>query len=98
MPSYSVCVLLGVLSLGMQSLSAVVLVIQDRLRAGPPSWGVSALSSILCGYCATGGGSRGGGGVLRPLGTTVLWGDSPRKGRAAHGPLHPAVRIPLGTC
>ena len=51
----------------------------------------------MCGYCAIGGGSRGGG-VFGPLGTTVPWGDSPREGRAAHGPLHPAVRIPLGFC
>ena len=43
------------------------------------------------------GGSRGGG-VLEPLGTTVPWGDSPREGRAAHGPLHPAVKSPLGIC
>ena len=28
----------------------------------------------------------------------VPWGDSPREGRAAHGPLHPAVLIPLGCC
>ena len=52
---------------------------------------------MMCGYCATGGGSRGGG-VFGPLGTTVPWGDSPREGRAAHGPLHPAVKVPLGTC
>ena len=58
--------------------------------------GVSGdLSGTLCGFCATGGGSRGGG-VFGPLGTTVPWGDSPREGRAAHGPLHLAVRISLG--
>ena len=34
------------------------------------------------------------GGVLGPLGTMVPWGDSPKEGRAAHGLLHPAVRIP----
>ena len=46
--------------------------------------------------CATGGGSRSGG-VLVPLGTAVPWGDS-QKCRAAHGPLHPAVTIPLRLC
>ena len=91
-PSYSVCVLLGVLSLVMQSLSAVVLVIQDWLRAGPSSWGLSALSDLMCGYCATGGGSCGGG-VFGPLGTTVPWGDSPREGRAAHGPAPPPCSV-----
>ena len=35
------------------------------------------------------------GGVFGPLGTMVPWGDSPREGRAAHGPLRPAVKIPL---
>ena len=51
----------------------------------------------MCGYCATRGGSRGGG-VFGPLGTTVPWGDSPRGGRAAQGPLHPAVTSPPRLC
>ena len=55
-----------------------------------PSWGLSDVSGMLFGYCATGGGYHGGG-VFGPLGTMVPWGDSPREGRAAHGPLHPAV-------
>ena len=36
-------------------------------------------------FCATGGGSRGGG-VLGPLGTTVFPGCLPRRSSAAHGP------------
>ena len=52
----------------------------------------------MFGYCATGGGYHGGGGVFGPLGTMVPWGDSPREGTAAHGPFHPAVWIPLGSC
>ena len=35
-----------------------------------------------------------GWGGFGPLGTTVPWGDSPRRGRAAHGPLHRAVTSP----
>ena len=58
--------------------------------------GDSVMIGSMCGYCATGGGSRGGG-VFGPLGTTVPWGDSPREGRAAHGPLHPAVNRSLET-
>ena len=38
---------------------------------------------LMFGYCATGGGSHGGG-VFGPLGTMVPWGDSPREGRGAH--------------
>ena len=89
-PLYLVCVLVSVWSLGWQSLFAVMFAFKDRLRAGPTSWGLSDLSGKLFGYCATGGGYHGGG-VFGPLGTMVPWGDSPREGRAAHGPLHPAV-------
>ena len=46
--------------------------------------------------CATGGGSRGGG-VFRPLGTTVPWGDSPR-GQGRPWPLHPEVTSPPRLC
>ena len=48
-------------------------------------------------YCATGGGSRGGG-VLGPLGYHGPLGCRLRKCRAAHGPRHPAVMIPLRLC
>ena len=86
------------LSFVMQHLLAVLSVTQGRLRAGPSPLGVSVLClASLRGYCATGGGYHGGG-VFGPLGTMVPWGDSPREGRAAHGPLHPAVFIPLGCC
>ena len=61
-----------------------------KSRTHETSWGNSDLSGKLFGYCATGGGYHGGG-VFGPLGTMVPWGDSPREGRAAHGPLHPAV-------
>ena len=61
-----------------------------KSRTHEPSWGLSDVSGMLFGYCATGGGYHGGG-VFGPLGTMVPWGDSPREGRAAHGPLHPAV-------
>ena len=74
----------------LQTILAVMFAFKDRLKAGPTSWGLSDLSGKLFGYCATGGGYHGGG-VFGPLGTMVPWGDSPREGRAAHGPLHPAV-------
>ena len=74
----------------LQTILAVMSAPKDRLRAGPTSWGLSDLSSTMCGYCATGGGYHGGG-VFGPLGTMVPWGDSPREGMAAHEPLHPAV-------
>ena len=61
-----------------------------KSRTHEPSWGLSDVSGKLFGYCATGGGYHGGG-VFGPLGTMVPRGDSPREGRAAHGPLHPAV-------
>ena len=61
-----------------------------KSRTHESSWGLSDLSGKMFGYCATGGGYHGGG-VFRPLGTMVPWGVSPREGRAARGPLHPAV-------
>ena len=61
-----------------------------KSRTHAPFWGLSNLIGSMFGYCATGGGYHGGG-VFGPLGTMVPWGDSPRAGRAAHGPLHPAV-------
>ena len=67
-----------------------------KSRTHPLGVFVYLLGSMF-GYCATGGGYHGGG-VFGPLGTMVPWGDSPREGRAAHGPLHPAVWIPLGSC
>ena len=69
---------------------------EDRLSAGP-----NLLWSLLRvwhynSFCASRGGSRGGG-VFGPLGTTVPWGVS-KKGRAAHGPRYPAVTIFLRLC
>ena len=97
------CFLSGVVScsnvcLLVCTVSDSIQVHWDRRRAG---------STIFLGYlffvwhvvcfCATGGGSRGGG-VFGPLGTTVPWGVSSEKRRAAHGPRHPAVIIPLRLC
>ena len=59
-------------------------------------WGICFLFGTLTVFCVSGGGSRGGG-VVRPLGTTVPWGVSPKEGRAAHGPRHPALKYPLET-
>ena len=50
----------------LQVLFAVMVASQDRLRAGPTSWGFCDLLGKLLGYCATGGGSRGGGGLRTP--------------------------------
>ena len=61
-----------------------------KSRTHESSWGLCDLSGKMFGYCATGGGYHGGG-VFGPLGTMVPRGVSPREGRAAHGPLHPAV-------
>ena len=77
------------------SLSALCLV-EYRPLGPAKSWVYIFLGYLLivrhvaC-FCATGGGSRGGG-VFGPLGTTVPWC------RAAHGPRHPAVIIPLRLC
>ena len=38
------------------------------------------------------------GGTIWSLGIKVPRGDSPGEGRAAHGPLHPAVDRSLETC
>ena len=53
--------------------------------------GVSEICSARCVVIAPLGAVTLVGGVFGPLGTKVPWGDSPREGRAAHGPLHPAV-------
>ena len=99
---FSLCVWYGVWSMSWSFWDAIT-ICGHVCTEGPaksrthPLGVFRVLSGSMCGYRATGGGSRGGG-VLGPLCTTVPWGDSPREGRSAHGPLHPAVRIPLGIC
>ena len=56
---------------------------------GPTFWGFCIVSGDVFCFCATGGGSRGGG-VLGPLGTTVPWGDS---SKGAGRPMGPATLL-----
>ena len=57
-----------------------------KSRTHEPSWGLSDVSGMLFGYCATGGGYHGGG-VFGPLGTMVPWGDFSKRRQA--GPWAP---------
>ena len=49
-------------------------------------------------FCATGGGSRGGEVLGSYPSVPRSPAVSPQKGRAAHGPRHLAMSIPLGLC
>ena len=94
MPSCSVGVLLGVLSLVMQSLSAVLLVIRTGQELDHPL-GVPVRCLASCVVVAPLGAVPVVGGssdpsVLRSPGVTL-------EGRAAHGPLHLAVNRSLET-
>ena len=78
-------------------IHAVMLGQKDRLRVGPNLLGFERFVWQDVRVLRHWGRLPWWGGLLT-LGTTVPWGDSPREGRAAHGPLHPAVCIPLGIC
>ena len=54
----------------MQSLSAVVFAMQDRLRAGPTSWGICCLFDMVFVF-ALQGAVPVVGGCSDPIGTTV---------------------------
>ena len=75
-------------------MSGVFVTKKDRLSAGPLLLGYLLLVTHRASVCATARGSRGGGGSPDPSAPRSP-GVSPQKGRAAHGPLHPAVTTSL---
>ena len=63
---------------------------KDRLRVGPALLGYQSFAWIDV-WLLRHWGRTLDGGTIWSLGIKVPWSDSPREGRAAHGPLHPAV-------
>ena len=82
----------------MSGCPCFCLVREERAKSQTHSfWGANL--SFLIGYVDISAlwGRTLDGGDIRPLGIKVSWGVSLEEGRAAHGPLHPAVIKSLET-